>query len=110
VDGIKVRVVSDKVAHGKLYNIVVPVTNVHDSYTFEIYSKELNREFTDLKERDIETVLPKSKDIEAGKESNLTVKVVRGSYRGSTGVVKAIDKRKDKVTVLVEFTQIITIS
>ena len=58
--------VSDKVCDGKLYNIVVPVTNVHDANTFEVYSKELNREFTDLREKDIETVLPRSRDLESG--------------------------------------------
>ena len=58
------RVVSKKAFEGRLYNRVLPVTAVHNQYTFEVYSEELNRHITDLREKDVETVLPRSKDIE----------------------------------------------
>lgn len=63
-EGIQVRIVSKKVLSGKLYNKVLPVTTVLDQYSFEVFSDELNRPITDLREKDIETVLPRSKDIE----------------------------------------------
>ena len=46
----------------------MPVVNILDSTTFEVYSKDLNREFTELREKDVETVLPRSKDL--NKESS----------------------------------------
>ena len=51
-----------------------------------MYSKEHNRLITELRERDVETVLPRTKDIDKG-QGDLTVLVVRGKYKGSTGTV-----------------------
>ena len=58
------RVVSKKACNGRLYNRVLPVNAVLDKHTFEVFSEELNRPITELREKDIETVLPRSKDIE----------------------------------------------
>ena len=58
------RVVSTKVQRGRLYNKVVPVTNVLSQSVFEVYSKDLNRHVSDLREKDIETVMPRSKHVE----------------------------------------------
>ena len=95
-EGIQVRVVSKKVLSGKLYNKVLPVTTVLDQYSFEVFSDELNRPITDLREKEIETVLPRSKDIER-EIGNRTVLIVRGRHEGSQGTVSSIDKKKDRV-------------
>jgi len=52
------------VAEGRLYYKKLPVITVLDQYTFEVFSSELNREFTNIREKDVETVLPRSKEIE----------------------------------------------
>ena len=109
-EGIQVRVVSKKVADGRLYNKVLPVMTVLDRCTFEVFSEELNCAFTYLREKDIETVLPKSKDLEQRDKGNLDVKILRGEYKGSNGTVKSIDKKKDKVEILVDFINIVTVS
>ena len=72
------------------------MTNVLDQYTFEVYSQEHNRAITELRERDVETVLPRSKDVERS-QGDRTVVVVRGRHRGAIGTVNQIDKRGDKV-------------
>ena len=104
------RVVSKKVADGRLYNKVLPIMTVLDRCTFEVFSEELNCAFTYLREKDIETVLPKSKDLDSRDKTNLDVKILRGEYKGSTGTVKSIDKKKDKVEILVDFINIVTVS
>ena len=83
---------------------------VLDRCTFEVFSEELNCAFTYLREKDIETVLPKSKDLDSRDKTNLDVKILRGEYKGSTGTVKSIDKKKDKVEILVDFINIVTVS
>ena len=83
---------------------------VLDRCTFEVFSEELNCAFTYLREKDIETVLPKTKDLESRDKPNLEVKILRGEYKGSTGTVKSIDKKKDKVEVLVDFINMVTVS
>lgn len=90
------RVASKKVYGGKLYNRVLPVTTVLDQSTFEVFSEEMNRPLTELREKDVETVLPRSKDVER-QTGNRSVLVVRGPYKGSLGVVNSIDKKRDKV-------------
>ena len=90
------RVVSKKACNGKLYNRVLPVTTVLDRYSFEVFSHELNRPISELREKDVETVLPRSKDIER-EQGNRTVVVVRGPHKGAVGLVNSIDKKRDKV-------------
>ena len=91
-----VRVVSKKAFRGKLYNCILPVTTVLDQATFEVYSSEHNRPITDLREKDVETALPRSKDVEQS-SGNLTVIIVKGKHKGSIGTVNSIDKKRDKV-------------
>ena len=87
---------SKKVLRGQLYNQILPVTTVLDHQTFEVFSDALNRPVTDLREKDVETVLPRSKDVER-EAGPRTVQIVRGENKGSAGVVKSIDKKRDKV-------------
>lgn len=107
-EGIQVRVVSKKAFDGKLYNRVVPVTTVLDESTFEVFSKEHNRPITELREKDVETVLPRSKDLERG-DGERTVLIVRGRYKGAVGTVKHIDKKRDEVQVLVDYSDLVTV-
>lgn len=95
-EGILVRVVSKKAFSGKLYNCVLPVSTVLSETTFEVFSREHNRHITELREKDVETALPRSKDIEKA-TGNRTVIIVRGRYRGASGTVNSIDKKRDKV-------------
>ena len=91
-----VRVASKKAFGGKLYNRVLPVTTVLDQFSFEVFSDEHNRSITDLREKDVETVLPRSKDVEKS-HGNRTVLIVRGRHQGASGIVNSIDKKRDKV-------------
>ena len=75
---------------------MLPVNTVLDQCTFEVYSTEYNRPVTDLREKDVETVLPRSKDIERS-SGNRTVLIVRGPHKGASGTVSSIDKKRDKV-------------
>ena len=108
-EGIQVRVISKKAADGILYNKVLPVVTVLDRCTFEVFSRELNREFTCLREKDIETVLPRSKELE-GNPTSLEVLIVRGDHKGQSGQVRSIDKKKDRVEILVDYCDIVTVS
>ena len=110
-EGIQVRIVSKKVADGRLYNKVLPIMTVLDRCTFEVFSEELNCAFTYLREKDIETVLPRSKDLEGERDkSNVDVIILRGEHKGSSGSVRSIDKKRDKVEILVDFCNIVTVS
>lgn len=60
------RVVSKSAVNGKLYNCIVPVTTVLNHYSFEVYSDALKKPISSLREKDVETALPRSKDVEAG--------------------------------------------
>lgn len=103
------RVTSKQAVDGKLYNCVLPVTTVLDKTTFEVFSAQLNRPITELRERDVETVLPRSKDVEKG-QGNRTVLIVSGRDKGLSGTVKSIDKKRDKVQVLIDYTDMVTVS
>ena len=110
-EGIQIRVVSKKAADGRLYNKVLPVMTVLDNCTFEVFSREMNCEFTSLREKDIETVLPRTKDLEGDQDkTNVEVIIVRGDHKGQSGSVRAIDKKKDKVEILVDFCNMVTVS
>lgn len=61
IPGIIIRVVSKKVADGKLYNKKLRVTDVLSSYQFlsvPIEGTDLNV-YDNIREKDIETVMPK---------------------------------------------------
>ena len=108
-DGIYVRVISKRVAEGSLYNKKLPVITILDQYTFEVYSDELNREFTNLREKDVETVLPRSKDVQKD-PNNCSVLIVRGRHRGQSGKIHSIDKQRDQVKILIDFSDLVTVS
>ena len=66
--GILARVISKKVAEGKLYEKKVRITHVLDEYSFEAVplemSSKLEPAYTELREKDLETVLPSSKKLD----------------------------------------------
>jgi len=102
-----VRVVSKRAYNGKLYGKKVHVTTILDKFSFEAVriSEEDDRRhhrddkadetiFADLREKDLETVLPSSKDF-----ATKPVIVLRGSHKGESGKIIDMDKRRDKVTI-----------
>ena len=79
-----------------MYEKKVKVTNVLDQYNFEVapceMSSRLEPTYTDLREKDLETVLPSSKKLE---DSTSLIKIVSGEHLGRTGKVLSIDKKRD---------------
>lgn len=57
-EGLLVRCVSKSIHSGSLYNKELEVSGVLSEFAFEVKSE--GRYFTDLRERDVETVLPTS--------------------------------------------------
>ena len=55
-----------------------------------------------MREKDLETVLPKGKDEE--------VIVLKGEYRGEVGKILSRDKKRDEVIVQVALTDIVKLS
>ena len=98
IEGIKVRVVSKKAAQGKLYGKIVNVRTVLDAYSFEASEPGSSTILSDLREKDIETLLPSSKDLQAPNGKS-TVMLLCAAHRGKSGKVLSIDKKKDLVTV-----------
>ena len=101
-EGILVRVISTKVAEGRLYEKKVKIINVLDRYSFEAVpvesSSRLDPSYTNLREKDLETVLPSSKRLDEGK-SNYMLKILYGEHSGRTGKCLSIDKKRDKVVI-----------
>jgi hypothetical protein len=66
--GIIARVISRKVASGRLYEKKVKIVHVLDRYSFEAVpieiSSKLDPSYTCLREKDLETVLPSSKRLD----------------------------------------------
>jgi hypothetical protein len=91
-------VISKKVADGKLYDKKMQIANVLDAYSFEAIpverSSRLEPAYTNLVEKDLETVLPPSKHPDEAE-----VKIVYGKHSGRTGRVLSIDKKRDRVVV-----------
>lgn len=108
IEGIKVRVVSKKAAQGKLYGKIVNVRTVHDAFKFDAKEPGSYEILGDLREKDIETVLPSSKDLQGG--VNTAVMLLRGEHRGKVGKVLTIDKKKDVVSVQVDICDIAQVS
>lgn len=67
IEGIKVRVVSKKAAQGTLYGKIVNVRTVLDAFKFEVCEPGSYKILSDLREKDIETLLPSTKDLQNGK-------------------------------------------
>lgn len=66
IEGIRVRVVSKKASQGRLYGKVVNVRTVLDCFKFEACEPGSYQIIGDLREKDIETMLPSSKDLQTG--------------------------------------------
>ena len=58
IEGVKVRVVSKKAAQGKLYGKIVNIQTVHDAFKFDACEPGSYEILGELREKDIETVLP----------------------------------------------------
>jgi len=93
-----VRVISKKVANGLLYDCKVKICTVLDQYTFEVVpltdDPRLDKIYTNIREKDLETVLPKDKT-----KSTDQVVIVKGEHRGRTGKMLSRDKKRDEVIV-----------
>ena len=67
--GIIVRVINKKLEQGKLYNKKLVVNEVHDRYHFSCQPLEsgegLLKSYSQLTEKDIETVIPRSGEANA---------------------------------------------
>jgi len=93
IPGIVIRVVSKKVAEGKLYNKKLKVTDVLSQYQFLAVPTEgadLNA-YDNIREKDIETVMPK--------EINESIAVLRGEFKGEVGKMISRDRKKDEVVI-----------
>mmetsp|Transcript_28831 Transcript_28831/g.21471 ORF Transcript_28831/g.21471 Transcript_28831/m.21471 type:complete len:192 (+) Transcript_28831:15-590(+) len=94
--GIVVRVTSKKVEEGKLYNQKLRILDVLTENKFlavPLENAKRAQEFTDLKEKHLETVLPKETDSE--------VLVLKGRCRGEVGKIISRDKKKQQLVVQV---------
>eukprot|EP00347_Sterkiella_histriomuscorum_P020443 403337786 len=109
--GLIVRVVSKKVANGKLYNTKVRITDVLNDSRFLAApygpSSSSNGDFNNqvydnLREKDLETVIPR--------DENQPVAVLRGEFKGETGKILSRDKKRDQVVIQVGLTDIVTVS
>ncbi|TNV71968.1 hypothetical protein FGO68_gene6460 [Halteria grandinella] len=99
---IIIRCISKKVADGKLYNRKLRITDVPSAYQFLASPIEgENVVYECLREKDVETVIPKD-----GGE----VAVLKGEYKGEVGKVIGRDKKKERVTVQVGMMDIIEVS
>ena len=58
--------------------------------------------YEDLREKDIETVMPK--------ENNDSIAVLKGEFKGEIGKMISRDRKKDQVIVQVGLTEIVTIT
>ena len=102
-EGLILRVISKKVHDGKLYDKLVKITTIFDKYSFEAIPLDEDQKghdvvsITDLREKDLETVLPTRTEIEHGER--IQVLIVYGKYKGQTAKVISIDKKRDRVVV-----------
>lgn len=98
-EGLVVRIICDTYRDGKMYNNKVHVRNVINDTTFLAipYTPESNSStqvFNDLTEREIETVLPQTKNF-----NSQPVMVLRGEFKGETGHILDKEKATQKVTI-----------
>ena len=90
--GLIVRFVSKKAYDGKLYNKKLRIVDVYDKYTFSaVPIDNPQRVYDDLREKDLETVIPKNTEEE--------VMVLRGEFKRNTGKIIEMDKKRDEVIV-----------
>lgn len=88
-EGLIVRVISDKYRGGKFYNKKVHIKTIMNDSQF--LATEGPTVLDDLREKDIETVLPSSSDFKSSQVLILKSKEL--------GQVLSKDKKKEKVTV-----------
>jgi len=86
---IVIRVVSKKVKDGKLYNKKLEVTDIQDEYTFTAMD-EHHILYDCLREKDCETVIPKSGN---------KVKILTKENKGKVGTLLERDKKKNTVQI-----------
>jgi len=91
---IRVRIISDKFRDGKLYNSKVVITDILDRYSFVAVTTK-GELLEDLREKEIETVLPKEGE---------RVKILKGEYAGKLGKLVKRDKSNDQVCIELEET------
>ncbi|CAG9332241.1 unnamed protein product [Blepharisma stoltei] len=101
--GLRVRVRSQKVCDGSLYNSKVIINDVLDKYSFTALLRN-QRIITNLTEKDIETVIP---------SLNEPIMILKGTNRGEVANLIERDRKRNKVKVqlinespeLIEYTQ-----
>ena len=91
-EGLIVRVISDKYRSGKLYNKKIHIKTIMNDTQF--LATDGPTVLDDLREKDLETVLPGSSDFATAQVLILKTKEL--------GKVLSKDKRKEKVTVQIE--------
>ncbi len=106
MSGLIVRVVSKKVANGKLYNKKMRVSDVLSAYQFLAVPIEdadggVNA-YENLVEKEIETVMPKA--------DNEPIAILRGEFKGEIGKMLSRDRKKDEVTIQIGLTDIVKVS
>jgi hypothetical protein len=87
-------VVSKKIQEGSLYGKELKITAVLDESTFEACLEKGNI-IGEIREKDLETVLPNSTQLARGERTQAMV--LRGEYTGRIGKVIGIDKKRNKV-------------
>lgn len=92
MEGIIVKCISKSYKGGVLYNKELKVSAVLSEYDFEVKGDEV---YSDLAERDLETVLPTLKQLE--QSVRVDAMVLRGRHKGLLGKVLSIDKKRDIV-------------
>ena len=91
-EGLVVRVISDKYRSGKFYNKKVHIKTIMNDTQF--LATEGSTVLDDLREKDLETVLPGTSEFETVQVMVLKTKEL--------GKVLSKDKKKEKVTVQIE--------
>ena len=101
-EGLLVRCVSKSVHSGSLYNKELIVSGVLSEFAFEV--KADGKVIIDLRERDVETVLPSSSQLATGRRIDCLI--VRGVFKGRAGKILQIDKKRDVVDVQIEHVKV----
>ena len=96
------RCVSKSAYESILYGKELKITAVLSEHAFEASCN--GKIYSDLRERDLETVLPSSSQLD--KRRRETVQILRGSLRGKQGKVLHVDKKRDKVEVQIDFVKV----
>lgn len=95
--------ISKKTEDGRLYNKKLKIMDVHDKYSFSAMLIEGgNKVYESLKEKDLETVIPKDNEAE--------VMILRGEHKKRTGKILSRDKKKDEVIIQVGLEDIVKLS